>query len=97
MADDSQELSMERRILRVMRKTLASVVKDGTPRPGTSGFLSDQTVEDIKECFLLISLREKELAEAVGLTQSRPYYPDQQKAGEVVKFARPGKADPEKH
>ena len=95
MADD--ELSMERRILRVMRKTLASVVKDATPQPGTSGFLSDQTVEDIKECFLLISLREKELAEAVGLARSRPYYPDQQKAGEVINFARPGKPDPEKH
>ena len=95
MADD--ELSMERRILRVMRKTLASVVKDATPQPGTSGFLSDQTVEDIKECFLLISLREKELAEAVGLARSRPYYPDQQKAGEVINFARPDKPDPEKH
>ncbi len=97
MGDDSQELSMERRILRIMRKTLASVVKDATPQPGTSGFLSDQTVDDIKECFLLISLREKELAESVGLAQSRPYYPDQQKAGQVINFARPGKADPEKH
>lgn len=94
MADD--ELSMERRILRVMRKTLANVVKDATPQPGTSGFLSDQTVEDIKECFLLISLREKELAGAIGLAQSRPYYPDQQKAGQVINFARPGKAEPEK-
>ena len=95
MADD--ELSMERRILRVMRKTLASVVKDATPQPGTSGFLSDRTVEDIKECFLLISLREKGLAESAGLAQSRPYYPDQQKAGQVINFARPGKAEPEKH
>ena len=97
MGDDSQELSMERRILRIMRKTLASVVKDATPQPGTSGFLSDQTVDDIKECFLLISLREKELAESVGLAQSRPYYPDQQKAGQVISFSRPGKTDPEKH
>ncbi len=96
MGEDTQEFSMERRILRIMRKTLASVVKDATPQSGTSGFLSDQTVEDIRECFLLISLREKELAEVVGLAQAKPYYPDQQKPGQVVNFARPGKADPEK-
>ena len=30
---DNNETSMERRVLRVMRKVLASVIKDTTPQP----------------------------------------------------------------
>lgn len=94
MSDDqikelaAKELSVEQRILRAMRKTLASVVRDATPRPGTSGFLSDETVEQIKSCFELIAARERELGEALGLSEARPVYPGQETAAKTVQLPR---------
>ncbi|GAB4123792.1 MAG: hypothetical protein Fur0040_05320 [Sideroxydans sp.] len=72
----TEELSKEQRILRMMRKTLASVVKDVTPLGGRPNPLTDNTVQQIKECFALISEREKELAEQLGFDAERPYYRD---------------------
>lgn len=92
MSDDpikelaAKEMSMEQRILRAMRKTLASVVRDATPRPGTSSFLSDATVDQIKDCFQLIAARERELAEALGLTPERPVYPDQPQTSKPIEL-----------
>ncbi len=94
MSDDkikelaAKEMSVEQRILRAMRKTLASVVRDATPRPGTSGFLSDDTVEQIKSCFELIATRERELGDALGLAESRPVYPDQEQPMKTVQVSR---------
>ncbi len=94
MSDDkikelaAKEMSVEQRILRAMRKTLASVVRDATPRPGTSGFLSDDTVEQIKSCFELIATRERELGDALGLAESRPVYPDQEQGAKPVQITR---------
>lgn len=85
---DTQALNMEQRILRAMRKTLASVVKDATPRPGTAGFLSEDTVEQIKSCFELIASRERELAGTLGLDESRPVYPDQPKTAQPIQITR---------
>lgn len=84
----AKEMSVEQRILRAMRKTLASVVRDSTPRPGTSGFLSDETVNQIKACFELISARERELGDALGLSQSKPVYPDQPQSSQPVQITR---------
>jgi hypothetical protein len=84
----AKEMSVEQRILRAMRKTLASVVRDATPRPGTSGFLSEDTVEQIKSCFELIASRERELGGALGLDEARPVYPDQQQASKTVHLSR---------
>jgi hypothetical protein len=84
----AKEMSVEQRILRAMRKTLASVVRDATPRPGTSGFLSDETVNQIKSCFELIAARERELGEALGLSQSHPVYPDQPATAKSVQITR---------
>lgn len=86
--EEKQALSMEQRILRAMRKTLASVVKDATPRPGYPGFLSDETVEQIKSCFELIAARERELGAALGLAEARPVYPGQEQGAKTVQFAR---------
>jgi len=72
----TQELSKEQRILRLMRKTLASVVRDVTPYGGRTSPLSDDTVQDIKDCFSLISAREKELGEQLDYDTSKPYYVD---------------------
>ncbi len=84
----AKEMSVEQRILRAMRKTLASVVRDATPRSGTSGFLSDDTVEQIKGCFELIAARERELGDALGLSQSKPVYPDQPEPAKTIKVTR---------
>ncbi|MGC2458946.1 MAG: segregation and condensation protein A [Gallionellaceae bacterium] len=70
----TEELSKEQRILRLMRKTLGNIVKDVTPRGGRPNPLADNTIQDIKDCFALISERERELAEALGFDQSKPYY-----------------------
>jgi len=72
----TEELSKEQRILRMMRKTLGNVVKDVTPLGGRANPLSASTVQDIKDCFALISTRERELAEALGFDQAKPYYAD---------------------
>lgn len=80
--------SKEQRVLRVMRKVLASVVKDTTPQPGMRSVLSDQTIEDIKACFALISAREMELAEEAGLAQERPYFSDEPNKAKVVPISK---------
>lgn len=97
MSDEPREPSMERRILRVMRKVLANVVKDATPRTDMPGCLTDQTVEDIRHCFELISIREKELAETLNLDQAHPLYPDQKRTAKRIIIRKPVKPDPEEH
>jgi len=84
---DSQQ-NMEQRILRVMRKVLAKIVREVAPRPGTASPLSDDTIEDIRECFNLISIREKELAEAQNMTPQQPFYADQPPSAKLVKISR---------
>lgn len=86
-----ENISKEQRILRVMRKVLANIVKDTTPQPGMLHPLSDRTIQDIRECFGLISAREAELAEELNLAGSRPYYPGDAKPSHVVKMPKPAK------
>lgn len=86
------ELSKEQRILRLMRKTLGNIVKDVTPGPGRDNPLSDNTILDIRDCFALISERERELAEALNFDQAKPYYADgQQASAKVIGIAKPHK------
>jgi hypothetical protein len=82
------ETSMEQRVLRVMRKVLASVVKDTTPQPGMHHALSQQTIEDIKACFALISAREMELAKGAGIAEERPHFSDDPRKAKVVPITR---------
>jgi hypothetical protein len=91
----NDELSKEQRILRAMRKTLASVIKDVTPKSGYLSPLSDETVEGIKECFTLISTREKELADELGMNTAKPYYVDEVQTATVVSFIKPKSDKPE--
>jgi hypothetical protein len=86
MTEDNKEISIERRILRAMRKTLSSVIKDATPRPGMEGFLSENTVEQIRECLGIITTREKELADSLELTPAKPMYPDQERTAKPVQI-----------
>jgi hypothetical protein len=89
---DKEELSKEQRILRMMRKTLGNVVKDVTPFGGRTNPLSDSTIQDIKDCFGLISERERELAEALDFDQAKPYYTDGELPNaKVINIVKPPK------
>ncbi|MBT9614379.1 MAG: segregation and condensation protein A [Burkholderiales bacterium] len=91
----TKALSKEQRILRAMRKTLASVIKDVTPKSGYLSPLSDETVEGIKECFTLISIRERELADELGMDTAKPHYVDEVQTATVVNFIKPKSDKPE--
>jgi hypothetical protein len=86
MNDSSR--SVEQRILVVMRKVLGSVVKDTAPQPGMRNVLSDTTIEDIRQCFALISAREQELAKEAGITiTDRPRFVDEPARSQVVSIS----------
>ena len=81
------ELSKEQQIMRAMRKTLTSVVRDCAPRPDQPSPLSEDTVENVRMCLGLIAARESELAEALGLSRTeRPGYVDEPRNAEVLQF-----------
>ena len=89
---DTEELSKEQRILRMMRKTLGNIVKDVTPLRGRENPLSESTIQDIKDCFGLIAEREMELAEALNFDHSKPYYADgEQPTAQVINIFKPPK------
>ena len=92
---DTIELTKEQRILRLMRKTLGNIVKDVTPTATRPNPLSENTIMDIRDCFALISEREKELADALGFDQAKPYYTDGEKpSAKVVSITKPSKDQP---
>jgi 8-oxo-dGTP pyrophosphatase MutT (NUDIX family) len=86
MTDDKKP-SKEQRILLTMRKVLAAIVKDTAPSgPGMRSVLNETTIEDIRQCFGLISARERELSEELGIDLEllRPRYADEPKTTAVV-------------
>jgi hypothetical protein len=85
------ELTKEQKILIAMRKTLAAVIKDVTPPPGMKHPLSERTIEDVRQCLGLISARERELGQAQGRADERPYFADQPQSAQVVPISGLGK------
>jgi hypothetical protein len=84
------DLSKEQQIMRAMRKTLTSIVRDTAPRDGNPSPLSSDTVENIRMCLGLISSREAELAEAMGLSRNeRPRYTDEPPSSQPMQFTPP--------
>lgn len=81
-----QQQSKEDAILRAVKMTLTGVIKDTATAPGMKHPLSDQTIEDLRQCLMLISAREQELAEAAGRPMDqRPRFKDEPKPqGDVV-------------
>jgi hypothetical protein len=95
MTDDS---SKERQILMVMRKVLAAVIKDTTPPSRALKHpLTDRTIEDIRNCLGLIAARERELADAAGVAQERPFFTDDPaaQASRVVPISQIARRKPE--
>lgn len=92
MSDDTQ--TTEQRILIAMRQVLSSIVRDTTPPPGLRHPLNPATIEDVKQCFALITAREKELNVQQGRPAARPRYSDEpKKSSQVVRLVKPVKKD----
>ena len=87
-------LSKEERILQVMRQVLTRVAKDTYTRPGHRHPLTDETVNDIRQCLGLITARESELhAEAGREMNARPRFVDEPQSSVVVPLSVPGAKD----
>ena len=92
---NEENLSKEQRILRVLRKVLANIVKDATPAPGQPHPLKESTIYDIRDLFGLISEREAELADQSKPDRNeKPVYADEPKKSNVVKMPKSGKSKP---
>jgi hypothetical protein len=50
--------------------------------------LSDETIDQIKSCFELISSRERELGTALGLSEARPGFVDEPKNSQPIQIVR---------
>ncbi len=84
---NENEQSKEQQVLRAMRKTLTSIVRDLAPRDGVPSPLTPDTVENIRMCLGLISAREAELAQALGLARDeRPHFTDEPQAIQPLEF-----------
>lgn len=87
---NTENLSKEQHILRTMRKVLASVARDTATGFGKPSILSETTIQEIRDCFGIISEREAELADALGLNRNeKPYYTDQPQKSNVINFHKP--------
>ena len=76
--------SKEREILTAVRKVLTSIIRDITPDPGKPMPITADTMKGMQDCLKLISVRERELADASGEAMEKPYYVDQQPTTKVV-------------
>ena len=88
----------EERILHVMKRVLTGIAKDTYTRPGHRHPLSDETVNDIRNCLALITTRERELNEAAGRSMDqRPRFVDEPQTSVVVPLTVPDSKDKDKH
>lgn len=88
----SSDLSIEEQILRAVKITLVGVIKDTATPPGMRHPLSDQTIEDMRQCLALVSARERALAEAAGRPiGGRPGFIDEPVAHDRVIHFHPRK------
>ena len=81
------DLQKELKVLVALRKVISSVVREITPEPGMKHPLSETTIEDVRQSFLLIASREKEISEAMGKPSlHRPMYKGDTPKTNVVKL-----------
>ncbi|MDH5785981.1 MAG: segregation and condensation protein A [Chromatiales bacterium] len=81
-----QNLSKEERILSAVKRVLTEVIKDTATQPGVKHPLSDNTINGLRDCLILITQREQELAEEAGRSMdNRPRFKDEPRPqGDVV-------------
>jgi len=81
------DLKKELDVLITLRKILSGVVREITPDPGMRHPLSDGTMEDVRQGFMLIAAREKEISESMGKPSlHRPMYKGDTPKTNVVKL-----------
>lgn len=80
------DYSKEEVILGAVKRVLTEVIKDTATEPGMKHPLSENTINGLRDCLVLISQREQELAEAAGRSMDmRPKFKDEPKPqGDVV-------------
>jgi len=81
------DLKKELDVLVTLRKVISSVVREITPEPGMKHPLSEATMEDVRQGFILIAAREKEISDAMGKPSlHRPMYKGDTPKTNVVKL-----------
>ncbi len=98
MTTDSQSpssnTSKEQRILTMVKKTLTEVAKDTYTPPEMRHPLSEQTINSIRKCLELITVRESELSDADNqASTSKPHFSDEPQDSVVVQFDTKGNKD----
>jgi hypothetical protein len=84
---DEKALHDEQRLMRMMRKTLTSIVRDTAPRDGNPSPLTEATILGIKDCLVVIS-SQAELAKLTGQTlDERPRFTDETPTSHAVKIS----------
>ncbi len=76
----------EEKILSAVKRVLTEVIKDTATEPGMKHPLSENTINGLRDCLVLISQREQELAGIMGRTmEKRPHFKDEpRQQGDVV-------------
>ncbi len=78
MSESKLDDNKEYRVLLAMKTTLTCVVKDTATPPDMKHPLTEETVENIRQCLWLISSREQELMQEAGLeSTARPRFIDE--------------------
>ncbi len=81
------DLRKELDVLVALRKVISGIVREITPEPGMRQPLSDATMEDVRQGFMLIAAREKEISEALGKPSlHRPVYKGDKPKTNVIKM-----------
>jgi hypothetical protein len=79
------EPTTEERVLRMMKSVLTSIARDTATEPGLKHPLSERTIDEIRNCLMVITAREQELAKEFNRdTSARPRFIDEPKAEVVV-------------
>jgi hypothetical protein len=73
-----QNISNEEEILQLVKNTLTAIAKDTYTPPELTHPLSSDTINQIRNCFAVITRRQQELAGARGVEfNDRPRYVDE--------------------
>ena len=79
------DLTTEERVLRMVKNVLTSVAKDTATEPGLKHPLSKNTINEIRECLMMITAREQQLAKEYNRdTSARPRFTDEPQSEVVV-------------
>lgn len=81
----NKDISKEEEILQLVKDTLTTIARDTYTPPELSHPLSSDTINQIRNCFSVITQRQQELARARGEEfNDRPHYIDEPNDSFVV-------------